>query len=308
MSDKGSTDGRGGPAHGHSHGGEGGNLALPFFLNLGFAILEVFGGFWTNSLAILSDALHDAGDTASIGVAWFLQRVARRRSDATFTYGYRRFSVLGALITGLVLLAGLVFIVGKAVPRLFAPEPVQAPGMIVLAVLGIAVNGAAVLRLRGSSQLDEKVVRWHLLEDVLGWVAVLVGSIAMALWELPILDPLLSIVISLFVLWNVIRSMKRVFLVFLQSAPASFDTAKFSTEAATLPGVQSVHHTHSWSIDGERHVLSTHLVLPRAASAEDASAAKRRVRELLEPHDFEHITLETEIEGEACQSAHEELP
>ncbi|MEQ1862210.1 MAG: cation diffusion facilitator family transporter [Chthoniobacteraceae bacterium] len=303
-----STSGEGGHSHGHSHGGEGGNLALPFFLNLGFAILEVVGGLWTNSLAILTDALHDAGDTASIGVAWFLQRVARRRSDATFTYGYRRFSVLGALITGLVLLAGLVFIIGKAVPRLFAPEPVQAPGMIVLAIIGIAVNGAAVLRLRGSSKLEEKVVSWHLLEDVLGWVAVLAGSIAMALWGLPILDPLLSIAISLFVLWNVIRSMKRVFLVFLQSAPASFDAAKFSEEVATLPGVQSIHHTHSWSIDGERHVFSTHLVLPRSASAEDASTAKLRVRELLEPHDFEHITIETELEGDACQSEREKIP
>lgn len=231
-----------------------------------------------------------------------MQRISKRQSDATFTYGYRRFSVLGALITGLVLLGGLVFIVGKAVPRLFAPEPVQAPAMIALAVIGIAVNGVAAWRLRGSGKLDEKVVSWHLLEDVLGWVAVLVGSVAMTLWDVPILDPLLSIGISLFVLWNVIRNMKVVLLVFLQSAPESFDGRKFADEAAALPGVKSVHHTQSWSIDGEKHVLSTHLVVPQGSGLEEEAAAKRRVRALLEPHDFEHITIETEVEGEACQS------
>ena len=292
-------------AHDHSHAHDtSGGLGVAFFLNLGFALLEVVGGLWTNSLAILSDALHDFGDAASIGVAWFLQRVAGRKSDPTFTYGYRRFSVLGALITGMVLLIGLVVIISRAVPRLFDPQPVYSPGMIVLSIIGIAVNGFAVLRLKGSHTLNEKVVSWHLLEDVLGWVAVLIGSIAMTLWELPILDPILSILISLYVLWNVLRSLKKVFLVFLQSAPRTFDAAQFATAAAALPHVHSVHHTHSWSIDGERHVLSTHVVIQRAVEAEKVAEAKRQVRELLAPHDFEHITIETEIEGEECQSAH----
>ena len=290
-------------SHAHSDSASGG-LGIAFFLNLGFALLEVVGGLWTNSLAILSDALHDFGDATSIGVAGLLQRVAGRKSDPTFTYGYRRFSVLGALITGMVLLIGLVIIVTRAVPRLFDPEPVYSPGMIVLSIIGIVVNGAAVLRLKGSRTLNEKVVSWHLLEDVLGWVAVLIGSIAMWLWELPVLDPILSILISLYILWNVLRNLRKVLLIFLQSAPRTFDAAQFATAAAALPRVHSVHHTHSWSIDGEQHVLSTHVVIERAAHIKEIAEAKRSVRELLASHDFEHITIETELEGEECQSPH----
>jgi cobalt-zinc-cadmium efflux system protein len=287
--------------HGHAHAAHGG-LALAFFLNAGFALIEVFGGLWTNSLAILADALHDFGDAASIGVAWFLHRVSTRRSDATFTYGYRRFSVLGALFTGLVLLIGLVAVISHAVPRLLNPQPVYTPGMMAFAVLGILINGAAVLRLRGGRTLNERVVTWHLVEDVLGWVAVLIGSIVMTFWHLPVLDPLLSILISLFVLWNVLRNLKKALLVFLQSAPASFNVERFAGEATTLPHVRAIHHTQSWSIDGERHVLSTHLVVDRSATSDQVTEAKRKLRELLEPYEFEHITIETECEGDECQA------
>ena len=202
----------------------------------------------------------------------------------------------------MVLLIGLVVIVTRAVPRLLDPQPVYTPGVIVFAIIGILVNGAAVLRLKGSRSINEKVVSWHLLEDVLGWVAVLIGSIAMTLWDLPILDPILSILISLYVLWNVLRNLQKVFLVFLQSAPPSFDPQQFAAAAAEIPNVQSVHHTHSWSIDGERHVLSTHVVVRRSAQSEEIAEAKRQVRALLDPHEFEHITIETESEGDACQS------
>jgi cobalt-zinc-cadmium efflux system protein len=285
------------PPHAHSAGG----LSLAFFLNVGFALLEVVGGLWTNSLAILADALHDFGDAASIGVAWFLHRVSARKSDATFTYGYRRFSVLGAFITGLVLLVGLVAVISHAIPRLLNPQPVYTPGMMLFAVLGILINGAAVLRLRSGRTLNERIVTWHLVEDVLGWIAVLIGSIVMTFWHVPILDPLLSILISLFVLWNVLRHLKKVLLVFLQTAPRSFDAARFARDAAAMPHVHSVHHTQSWSIDGERHVLSTHLVVDRSATPEQVAQAKRQLRQLLEPYEFEHITIETECMGDECQ-------
>ena len=290
----------------HKHGESSGNIGVAFFLNLAFTILEVIGGLWTNSIAILSDALHDFGDCLSLGAAWYLQRLSNKSSDAQFTYGYRRFSVLGALITGLVLLGGLGFVLVKATGRLIDPEPVNAPGMIVIAIVGIIFNGAAVLRVKGGQSLNEKVVSWHLLEDVLGWIGVLVGSIAMSLWSLPIIDPILSIAISLFVLWNVVKNLRKVLLVMLQRAPKGFDLKRFKRALDDTPKLLSSHHTQTWSLDGERHVLSTHVVLEPDATRDEIIAAKRNVHAILGKHHFEHITVDVELLGEECASHNDE--
>lgn len=289
----------------HEHRGSG-NIGVAFFLNFAFTILEVIGGLWTNSIAILSDALHDFGDCLSLGAAWYLQRLSKKSSDAQFTYGYRRFSVLGALITGIVLLGGLGFVLVKATGRLLDPEPVNAPGMIVIAIVGVIFNGAAVLRMKGGHSLNEKVVSWHLLEDVLGWIAVLVGSIAMSIWSLPVIDPLLSIGISVFVLWNVVKNLRKVLMVMLQRAPKSFDLKRFECALDETPKLLSTHHTHVWSLDGERHVISTHVVLEPDASRDDIVAAKQNVHAVLGKHHFEHITVDVELLGEECASHNNE--
>jgi cobalt-zinc-cadmium efflux system protein len=289
-------------SHDHHHTEGSRNIGVAFLLNFAFTILEIVGGLWTNSIAILTDALHDFGDCLSLGAAWYLQKLSRRSSDATFTYGYRRFSVLGALITGLVLLAGLIFILFKAAGRLLNPETVNASGMIVIAIVGVIFNGLAVLRLKGGTSLNEKVASWHLLEDVLGWVAVLIGSIAMTMWSVPIIDPLLSIGISLFVLWNVVKNLKKVFMVMLQRAPKSFDLKQFQCALDDTPKLLSTHHTHTWSLDGERHVLSTHLVLEPDASRAEIVEAKQNVHAVLRKHNFEHITIDVELQGEECAS------
>lgn len=296
--------------HEHSHGiGEhaSNNLGTAFLLNFGFTLLEIAGGLFTNSVAILSDAIHDAGDSLSLGLAWYLQRLSKKEANLMFTYGYERFSTLGAFITAVVLLIGLILVLFRAVPRLFDPEPVQTPGMIVLAVIGIGVNGAAALKTRRGTSLNESVVSWHLLEDVLGWVAVLGGSIAMTIWNIPIIDPLLSIGISLFVLFNVLRKLVRVGRVFLQSAPENFNLGEFKQRVGQLPQVTGTHHTHSWSIDGEQHVLSTHIVMQSGATRANIVAVKQQVREILEPYNFKHLTVEIELEGEDCSvPAHKE--
>lgn len=289
---------------GHSHGGHehgsGENLKTAFLLNLTFTVIEIIGGFWTNSIAILSDAVHDLGDSISLGLAWYFDRLSRRGRTAQNTYGYRRYSLLGALITGVVLLAGVTFVLVNAVSRLFSPEEVNAPGMMVLAVIGVTFNGMAVLRVRRGSSLTEQVVSWHLLEDTLGWVAVLIGAAVMTFWDMPIIDPLLSIGISLFVLWNVVRNLGKVFNVFIQKVPQAFDVDAFEQSVLAHPKVISMHHTHSWTVDGEIHVLTTHLVMTRQASRDEMVAAKAHVRRLLDPATFEHLTIEVELEGEPC--------
>jgi len=295
------------PMHTHSHHSEHdssdvGALRTAFLLNLVFTVIEFGGGLWTNSVAILSDAVHDAGDCLSVGTAWYLEHKSRRGPSALFTYGYRRLSVLGGMVTALVLVGGLVVVVWRAIDRLQHPAEVNAPGMIAFAVLGIVVNGAAVLRLRRRRGLNASIIGWHFIEDTLGWVAVLLGSIALMIWDQPIIDPLLSIGLSLFVLWNVVRNLRRVLLVFLQTAPSDFEPQKFLRAARQIPGVRSTHHTHSWSIDGERHVFSTHVVLSRTLEREDVIRVKQQLRSLLEPHHFEHTTIEIELEGEPCQA------
>lgn len=204
--------------HDHEHGREG-NIKIAFFLNLFFTILEIIGGLWTNSMAILSDALHDLGDSISLGMAWYFEKYSQKGPDEFFSFGYARFSLLGALINSMVLIIGSILVLSRSIPRIFQPESVNAEGMLVFAILGIAINGLAAIRLRKGTSLNEKVVSWHLLEDVLGWIAVLAVSIALLFIDLPILDPILSILITLFVLFNVIKNIKAVMHVFLQGVP-----------------------------------------------------------------------------------------
>lgn len=282
----------------HHHGPD--NLKTAFFLNLVFTVIEVIGGIYTNSIAILSDALHDGGDCLSLGASWYFQRKSEKEANPRFTYGYERFSVLGALLTGTVLLVGMVVILFRAIPRLVNPEPVQATGMIALAILGIAVNGFAAWRASRGSSMNETVVSWHLLEDVLGWVAVLIGAITMKIWEVPIVDPILSIGISIFILINVGRNLWKVAKVFLQRAPEDFDVEEFQVEVEKLENVTGLHHLHCWSLDGESHVVTLHLILDSRVSRERILEVKLRVQELLSEYPFKHITIEIELEGEEC--------
>lgn len=172
-------------------------MSFAFFLNLGFTILEIIGGLWTNSLAVLSDALHDLGDSLALGLAWYLERYSQRASDKVYSYGYGRFSLLGALINSVILIGGSLYILSEAVPRILAPEATNAPGMLFLALVGIAVNGLALFRLKGSQSLNVQMVTWHFLEDALGWVAVLLVSLILLFTNAYILDPILSILITL---------------------------------------------------------------------------------------------------------------
>lgn len=292
-------------SHEHNHAASSDRaLATAFFLNATFTVAEIFGGYWTNSIAILTDALHDGGDCLTLGLAWYLQTLSHRRADAKFSYGYRRFSVLGALINGVVLLIGVSFVGWHATQRLIWPteEEPYALGMLLFAALGIVVNGVAAWILTSGRSLNEQVASWHLLEDTFGWAAVLVGSIVMLIWHAPAVDPILALMLSVVVFWNVARNLKRVLLIFLQSAPSDFDLVKFRDRLARLPCVVSTHHTHTWTLDGDAHVFSTHLVMSKSADRETIVQTKQNIHAMLQEYDFEHITVEVELEGEPCPS------
>lgn len=290
-------------AHPHSHShAQTGNIRLAFFLNLGFTLFEIAGGLYTNSLAILSDAVHDLGDSLSLGLSWYLERHSHRGSDARYSYGYRRFSLLAALLNTVVLVTGSLFILSEAIPRLLHPQSSNAPGMVFLALVGIAVNGLAVLRLRGSQSLNAQMIAWHLLEDVLGWVAVLIISISLLFTDLYILDPLLSILISLYVLYNVVRSLRKTLRLFLQAVPDAIDLPGVEHALLDIPQVQSVHHTHIWSLDGERHVLTTHLVVEPEASKDDFIRVKQAAAAIAAGMRLEHATIEVEFEQDCSMN------
>ena len=283
----------------HSHASTR-NIRVAFFLNLAFSLLEIVGGLLTNSLAILSDALHDLGDSFSLGLSWYLERHAQRGSDARYSYGYRRWSLLGALVNTVVLVVGSLYILSEAIPRLLHPEPSDARGMILLAVIGIAVNGAAMLQLRHGRSLNAQMIAWHLLEDVLGWVAVLVMSVSLLFTDIHILDPILSVLISLYVLYNVVRNLRKTLALFLQAVPEAIVLPEVERALHAIPLVRSVHHTHVWSLDGEHHVLTTHLVVDETATRQDLICIKGQVAEMTQRMGVVHNTVALEYEGEAC--------
>jgi len=286
--------------HPHHEPPAGNRVGVAFWLNLTFALLEVAGGLWTNSIAVLSDALHDFGDSIALGLTWHFARVSERRGDETFTFGYRRFSLLGALSMSFVLFAGGFVVLSRAIERLLAPEPSNAGGMIGLAVAGIVINGIAALRTHGGRSLSERVVTWHFIEDVLGWLAVLAVGIVMSFTEIAILDPVLSILITLYVLWNVGRRLKDTLVILLQGAPRGMTVAQVEEVIRETPGVCDVHHTHIWTQDGERHVLTTHVVAERGTTLAETETLRRRIRDSLGPMGILHATIEVEQEGDIC--------
>ncbi len=284
---------------GHHHGSK--NIKLAFFLNLGFTILEIVGGLYVNSIAIISDAVHDLGDSLSLGTAWYLQEKSSKEPTSTFTYGYRRLSLLGALINSIVLIVGSIYVIYEAVGRILEPEHSDAQGMIVFALIGVVVNGYTAWKMTTGKSLNEKVISWHLLEDVLGWLGILIVGIILYFKDIHYLDPALSLFITAYVLWNVVKRLKETFYVFLQSTPSDIDKGHIEEELLSIELITSIHHTHIWSLDGEHHVFSTHVKLSGFEDVQELYAVKIKIKEILEPYNFEHYTVETELEGEDCK-------
>lgn len=291
--------------HGHEHHHHDvGNIKVAFFLNITFTIIEIIGGFYVNSVAILSDAIHDLGDSLSLGLAWYFQKLSKKGRDTTYSYGYKRFSLLGAIINSIVLVTGSVIILFEAVPRLWAPEQPDTQGMLVLAILGIIVNGAAALRLKKGTSINEKVVSLHLMEDVLGWVAVLIASLVMMFTRLPIIDPILSVAISLFILFNVYKSLKDSFKIILQAWPSQLNQTVIIEALKNIPMVEDVHDFHAWTMDGSYHVATVHLVLREGTTIEQQCEAKQKARAIIKQHKIRHATIEVDLKEEICELEH----
>ncbi len=284
----------------HHHSSDTQNIRLAFILNLVFTLIEIVGGFLTNSIAILSDALHDLGDSLSLGLAWYFQNISKKGRDGSYSYGYKRFSILGALINAVILLVGSIFILSEAIPRLLNPQTPNAFGMIWLAILGVVVNGAAVLQLKKGISINEKVISLHLLEDVLGWIAVLIGAVIMYFFEWPIIDPILSIGISAFIIYNVFKSLKKTTNIILQGIPNKTEFRKIESYLSRSNSVKDFHDLHIWSMDGQYNIMTVHLVTESPVAMQIQGELKDQIRGDLRKMGIEHATIEFEAKDHQC--------
>ncbi len=287
-------------SHSHSHHNNNvadKNISMAFILNAVFVIIELIGGILTNSIAIMSDAFHDFGDCLSLATAWSLQRKSRRGRDSRYSYGYKRFSLLGSIFLSGVLTVSSIYVIVESVGRLMAPQPVNASGMLWMAIFGIVINGAAALKVKKGTSLNERAVYLHIMEDVLGWIGVLIVSVVMFFVDFPILDSLLSLVISIWVLINVYRNMKSVFYILLQGVPQDIDVAKLTACIKNIDGIEGVHDLHIWSLDGESHVMTVHIV----SASSDPTEIRHRIDQIAQNYHINHTTIEFENPNNLCQ-------
>ena len=275
------------------------NILIAFILNLAFSIFEFFGGIYTGSVAIMSDAVHDIGDAASIGFSFFLEKKSKKQPDEKYTYGYSRYSVIGSVITTLILLVGSAFVIINAIGRIINPTEINYDGMIIFAIVGVCVNLFAAFFTREGGSLNQRAVNLHMIEDVLGWAVVLIGAIVMRFTDISILDPLMSIGVAAFILINAIKGLGEALDLFLEKTPHGIEIDEICEHISEIDGVIDVHHVHVWSMDGQNNYATMHIV-----TNGHAHDIKDKVRAELREHGIGHATLELEAEGEHCHEEH----
>ena len=272
------------------------NILIAFILNISFSVFELVGGFITNSVAIMSDAIHDFGDAISIGLSYFLEKKSKRNPDNKYTYGYIRYSILGAFITTCILMIGSVILIYGAIERIFQPESINYDGMIVFAIFGTIVNFMAAYFTKGGHSLNQKAVNLHMLEDVFGWLVVLIGAVVMKCTNLQRIDSIMSLCVALFIMINAFKNFKMVLDLFLEKTPSSISIEELKKHILCINGVVDIHHIHVWSIDGYSNYATMHIVTNEC----DTKIVKKMVREELKEHGVGHVTIEIENILEKC--------
>ncbi len=279
------------------------NILIAFLLNISFSIFEFFGGIFTNSVAIFSDSIHDLGDAISIGISYFMERKSKKHANNKYTYGYIRYSVLGGVITTTILLVGSILVIISAIKRLINPVEVNYNGMIIFAIIGVILNFIAAYVTKDGDSINQKSVNLHMLEDVLGWIVVLIGAVIMNFTDIKVLDPIMSIGVSLFILVHSIKNLKKVVDLFLEKTPNDIDIEKLKEHLLKIKEVDDIHHIHIWSIDGYNNYATMHIV----SKAKDINRVKKEIRKELEEHNICHAILETEEEVCDDKECHIEL-
>ena len=287
--------------HRHNHSNSTENIKIAFLLNFGFAILEAIGGFLTNSISIFTDSIHDLGDSISIGVSYLLEKKSNKEANNKYTYGYLRYSLLGALITSIILLTGSIIVIYNAIPRLINPEEINYDAMIIFAIFGVIINGYAAYRTSHADKHNEKAINLHMLEDVFGWVAVLIGSVVIKIFNLTIIDPILSILITIYILFHVYRYIKEVFEIFMEKVPDDIEIDELKDHIEKkFDNINNIHHIHIWSLDGVNNYMTAHVELKSDIQSSDIIELKKNIKNELKKHEINHVTLEFDYPSEKC--------
>ena len=271
------------------------NILIAFLLNLSFSIFEFIGGIFTGSVAILSDSFHDICDALSIGISYFLEKKSKKEANYKYTYGYIRYSILGGIITTIILITGSIFVIVASVKRLFNPVNINYDGMIIFAIIGVTVNMLASYSTKDGHSLNQKSVNLHMIEDVLGWIVVLIGSILMKFTDITYIDSILSILVALFILFNALKNIKKIIDIFLEKTPKNIDIEELKKHILKIDGVYDIHHIHIRSIDGFNNFLTMHAVVDKYNHE-----IKGRIKEELKKHNISHSTIELELKDEIC--------
>lgn len=272
------------------------NILIAFILNISFSIFELIGGLFTNSISILSDAIHDFGDALSIGLSLILEKISKKNPDSNYTYGYARYSILGALITTTILTVGSIFVIISSIKRIISPEDINYNGMIIFAIFGVIINFLAAYFTKDGHSVNQKAVNLHMLEDVLGWVVVLIGSILMKFTDIRLIDSIMSIGVALFILINAFKNLKSILDLFLEKTPANIKVEELKNHLLKIKEIKDIHHIHVWSLDGNNNYSTMHIV----TDTKDPVKLKKTVRNEMLEHNIIHTTIEIEGSDEKC--------
>ena len=272
---------------------------LAFFLNLSFAIVEFIAGGVFGSSAVLADSVHDLGDAIAIGLSAFLETISNREEDSHYTLGYKRFSLLGALITAVILMTGSVLVILENITKIFHPQPVNDKGILWLGIIAVTINVLASLVVRKGKTKNESILSLHFLEDTLGWLAVILMAIILRFTDWYILDPLLSLVISFFILSKAIPRFWSTLKIFLDAVPEGVDIKQVKSDLEQLDHVASINQLNLWTMDGLEKNAIVHVCLKEI---EQMEVCKESIRTLLKNYGFQNITIEVDADLEAHQA------
>lgn len=272
------------------------NILIAFLLNILFSVIELCGGILTNSISIMSDAIHDFGDALSIGLSLILEKKSKKQPDNNYSYGYARYSILGAFITTSILTIGSILVILTALNRLFNPITINHNGMIIFAIFGVIINFLAAYFTKDGHSLNQKAVNLHMLEDVFGWVIVLIGSILIKFTNITIIDSIMSLLVSLYILIHAIKNFSSIIDLFLEKTPKSISLEALKNNILKIPNITDVHHIHIWSIDGYHNYATMHIV----TDTTNSHKLKHTIRENCQKLGINHLTIELENNQEHC--------
>ena len=266
---------------------------IAFFLNLSYAIVEFIAGGIFGSSAVLADSVHDLGDAIAIGISAFLESISNREEDSHYTLGYKRFSLLGAMVTAVILMTGSVLVILENITKIFHPQPVNDEGILWLGIIAVSINVLASLVIRKGQTKNESILSLHFLEDTLGWVAVILMAIVLRFTDWYILDPLLSLVISIFILSKAIPRFWSTLKIFLDAVPEGVDIKQVKSDLEQLDHVTSINQLNLWTMDGLEKNAIVHVCLKEI---EQMELCKESIRSKLKDCGFQNITIEIDAD------------